>query len=55
MPSIPSGVIIIWPGDDDDIPSGWDSETSLDTIFAKGTANGVNPDVTGGATTHIHA
>ena len=53
--AIPQDVIIIWPGNHGDIPSGWGRVTDLDTIFGKGTADGVNPNVTGGATTHTHA
>ena len=51
---IPEDVVIIWPGNHGDIPSGWDRVTTLDGIFVKGTANGVNPNVTGGASAHTH-
>ena len=52
--AIPSGITIMWDGAHSAIPSGWARETTLDDVFLKGTANGVNPNVTGGAATHTH-
>jgi len=52
--AIPTGIIIMWDGTHSSIPSGWVRETTLDDTFIKGTANGVNPNVTGGAATHTH-
>jgi hypothetical protein len=49
-----AGIIIAWPGTAASIPSGWDRVTDLDDRYIKGTADGVNPDVTGGAATHTH-
>jgi hypothetical protein len=54
MATIPQNIILLWPGTNAAIPSGWVRETSLDSKFIKGTANGVNPNVTGGADTHTH-
>lgn len=51
---IPTNVIFMWPGTNASIPTGWTRETTLDDRFTKGTAGGVNPDVTGGAATHTH-
>lgn len=55
MASVPAGVIAIWTGTNASIPSGWARVTSLDDKFIKGTAVSVDPDVTGGATTHLHS
>jgi len=54
MPLIPLNYIIMWDGTHASIPSGWSRETTLDDTFIKGTADAVNPDVTGGAATHTH-
>lgn len=51
---IPNGIIFIWTGTHATIPAGWSRDTSMDDTYPKGTANAVNPDVTGGATTHSH-
>ena len=51
---IPPNLILIWTGLNASIPSGWSRETSLDSKYTKGTANGVDPDVTGGSATHSH-
>lgn len=51
---MPEGVIFIWAGTNASIPSGWSRETSLDGKYIKGTASGVDPDVTGGSNTHTH-
>lgn len=47
-------VIIIWPGTNASIPSGYTRETSLDGKYAKGTAVGVDPNTTGGNANHTH-
>jgi hypothetical protein len=52
--AIPAGVIFMWVGAHADIPAGWSRETTLDGLYTKGTADGVNPNVTGGAATHTH-
>jgi len=54
MALVPSGVGFWWPGTAASIPSGWARNTNFDDRFAKGTAASVNPDVTGGASTHTH-
>jgi hypothetical protein len=51
---IKAGVTFIWSGTNASIPSGWSRVTALDGIFAKGTAVGVDPNVSGGAATHTH-
>lgn len=47
---------IILPFDDTNanIPAGWTRVTELDGKYLKGTASGVNPNVTGGSNTHSH-
>lgn len=51
---IPTDVILLWPGLNSAIPSGWSRETSLDGKFPKGWgAEAVN--TTGGADTHAHS
>ena len=52
--SVPSGVILIWPGTNATIPSGWERETTLDDKYPKATAVSINPNVTGGSHTHTH-
>lgn len=47
-------LLVMWPSTAASIPSGWSRETSLDALYPKGTANGVNPGGTGGALTHSH-
>ena len=54
MANIPLGVIIMWAGNNADIPSGWERETSLDGKYPKGNASGIDPDLTGGSNTHTH-
>jgi len=50
---IPEDIILIWPGTNASIPTNWVRETSLDSKFPKGW--GVeDPDITGGADTHLH-
>lgn len=53
--AIPVGVILIWTGTNASIPTGWTRETSLDGLFPKGSADGINPNTTGGASTHTHS
>jgi len=55
MPTIGSGIIIGWPSSVGSIPGNWSRVTDMDSRFPVGTANGVNPNVTGGANTHLHA
>lgn len=47
-------VIIIWPGTNAAIPSGFTRVTELDGKYPKGTADGVDPGDTGGASAHTH-
>ena len=54
MAVVPTGITIGWPGTHAAIPTGWSRVTDLDDRFIKGTAAGVNPNVTGGAATHTH-
>lgn len=49
-----SGVIIPWPSTNASIPAGWTRVTTMDDRYPKGTAAGVEPNVTGGAATHTH-
>lgn len=51
---IPANVIFMWPGTNGTIPSGWTRDFPLDDTNPKGTAAGVNPNVSGGAATHTH-
>jgi len=51
---IQENVIIPFDGDHADIPAGFVRETSLDGLYPKGSADGVNPNVTGGNSTHTH-
>lgn len=58
---IAPNVILIWTGvggsvtgSKSNIPSGFVRETTLDGLFIKGTADTVDPDVTGGNPTHSH-
>ena len=48
------GLIIIWPGTNATIPSGFTRETTLDGKYPKGAAAATNPNTTGGAATHTH-
>lgn len=52
--STPAGIILIWTGTNASIPLDWERVTSLDGKFLKGTANGVDPNTTGGSDTHSH-
>ena len=50
---IPQGVILLWLGNEADIPQGWSRESLLDNLFPKGWGNqAVNQ--TGGSETHTH-
>ena len=51
---IKKDTIFIWTGLISAIPSGWVRETALDGYFPKGTAQGTNPNTTGGNATHNH-
>lgn len=51
---IASGITIMWPSTNGTIPANWSRVTSMDDRYSKGTAAGVDPDVTGGAATHTH-
>ena len=51
---ISPNIILIWAGTNATIPSGYTRETSLDSKYLKGNADGVNPGLTGGASTHTH-
>jgi len=50
---IPKDVILIWTGQNSNIPSGWSRETSLDDKFPKAWGS-QNPNQTGGSLTHSH-
>ena len=45
--AVPAGLIFIWNSTNASIPANWARETKLDAQFIKGTADGVDPDVTG--------
>jgi len=51
--NIPADIIILWPGTDAGIPTGFTRETALDSKFIKG-ADADNAGDTGGAATHTH-
>ncbi len=52
--AIPAGVIVAWPSTAASIPANWTRVTDLDDRWVKGSPNGVDPDATGGADTHLH-
>src|SRR3972149_6533902 len=52
--AIPINVIFLWFSTHASIPAGWARETSLDSVFPKGTAVSTNPNVPGGSATHSH-
>jgi hypothetical protein len=54
MATVPQNVILFWFGANASIPAGWSRETSLDSKFIAGAADGVNPGGTGGSATHTH-
>ena len=47
-------IIISFDGNHADIPSGFTRETTLDGLYPKATADGVNPNDTDGGATHTH-
>ncbi len=51
---IPKNVIVIWPGSNSSIPTGFTRETSLDSLHPKSTSGGVDPGASGGNATHSH-
>jgi hypothetical protein len=51
---IAPSVILPFDGLNSAIPAGFTRETLLDGKYPKGTAGGVNPNTTGGSTTHSH-
>ena len=59
--SIPSGLIAMWHGLLVNVPAGWalcdgtGGTPDLRSSFVKGAAAGVDPGVTGGATSHSHS
>lgn len=60
MLNIPSGVIVIWSGALVNIPAGWtlcdgnNGTPDLRTRFVIGAGGILDPDATGGTTTHNH-
>src|SRR3990167_4220179 len=52
--AVPVGVKFLWFGTNASIPANYSRDTSFDSRYFKGTAAGVDPAVTGGATTHTH-
>lgn len=53
MINIPAGVILIWPGTNASIPTGFSRVTALDGKYPKG-ANGDTANTSGGNATHSH-
>lgn len=53
--TIPSDLILAWPGTAASIPSGWTRVTGLDAVFPRGTSGTGAPVATGGAASHSHA
>lgn len=51
---IATNIIIIWPGTNVSIPSGFTRETTLDSKYPKGAATLTDPNVTGGNASHTH-
>ena len=51
---VKANINFIWSGANAAIPAGWTRNTDFDDKFIKGTADGVDPDVADGATTHVH-
>lgn len=54
MAKVPENVILIWPGTNASIPTGYTRETSLDGKFPKGEVFDEDPNNTGGAVAHTH-
>ena len=55
MSFIPKDAIIIWPGTNASIPTGFTRETTLDGLYPKACFGTFYPNKTGGAATHSHA
>jgi len=51
---IPSGIILLWPGANGSIPSGFSRNNDLNDKFPLGAASGANGGSTGGGTSHTH-
>lgn len=52
--TIPSDLILAWPGTVGTIPSGWTRVTALDGYYPRGATTTGTPSATGGATSHSH-
>jgi len=50
---IPEGIILIWPGENGSIPTGWERVTSLDGKYPKAWGT-QSPNTSGGSNTHSH-
>src|SRR3990172_232619 len=55
MATIATNIILIWTGTNASIPGGWSRQTTLDGKYPKATADGTNPNQTGGNSTHSHS
>lgn len=53
--AVPLNIIVMWPGSNGSIPSGWSRITSMDSKYPKGTPSGTNPNGTGGNSNHNHS
>lgn len=53
--TIPSDMILGWPGTAASIPSGWTRVTALDNVFPRGATGTGAPVATGGSATHTHS
>jgi len=51
---IPSGIILLWPGANGSIPSGFSRENDLNDKFPVGAASGAGAGSTGGGNSHSH-
>jgi hypothetical protein len=52
--TIPSDLILAWPGTAASIPSGWTRVTALDGFYPRGANTTAAPSATGGAANHSH-
>jgi hypothetical protein len=52
--TIPSQMILGWPGTAASIPSGWSRVTALDGFYPRGASTTAAPVATGGAASHTH-
>ena len=52
--AVPLNVVAMWDSTVATIPTGWTRVTDMDDRHPKGTATGVDPNVTGGSATHGH-